>query len=138
VEFALVGITFFILLIGIFEVGRLIYGLGGMTNAAREGARYAVASGNPAVTSPRTVSGTTYPGTACGSSAALTRAATVASQGIPVVVTAVENPTNTTMRVVSCTVTVTWNYTPASGFFSILKPHPFTSSATLYFYSDLN
>jgi Flp pilus assembly protein TadG len=40
VEFALVAILFFLILLGIFDLGRVVFYNSNLTNAAREGARY--------------------------------------------------------------------------------------------------
>ncbi len=46
VEFAFVGLMFFALFFGVFEVARFAFGVSAVSNAAREGARWAVAVQN--------------------------------------------------------------------------------------------
>src|SRR5690349_1853920 len=45
VEGALVFLTFFMVVLGIFEFGRIVWVYNMMSNAAREGTRYAIARG---------------------------------------------------------------------------------------------
>lgn len=45
-EFALVAPLFFILLVGVFEAGRLVFTYEALSNAARAGARYAIVHGS--------------------------------------------------------------------------------------------
>lgn len=52
VEFAVVAPVFFLFLFGIFEYGRYVMTLQVMTNAAREGARYAVVTTNDSSANP--------------------------------------------------------------------------------------
>jgi len=42
VEFALILLTLFVVLMGIFDMGRLVYSYSVLFNAAREGARYGI------------------------------------------------------------------------------------------------
>lgn len=128
VEFALVGVVFFMLLIGVFEVGRLLYGLSTMTNAAREGARYAVASAN-------TLSGHTN---ACDNTTpgVTDRVRNQASGVAPITIDVITN-VDVKGDPQSCSVTVDWAYKPASGFFDIFAPHTFSSESTLYFQNNL-
>jgi hypothetical protein len=139
VEFALISVVFFTLFIGVIEVGRLLYGLSAISNAAREGARYGIAYSNPHTSA----SGKS----ACVTGAGMTAAALQAAQGVgtetgaspDLVVTAQELPNpavgGSTVPPVSCKVTVLWHFKPASGFFSLIKPVDYTSTTTLYFYS---
>ena len=46
VEFALVGMTFFIILFGVFDLGRAVYQYNMLSSSAREGARAAVLQNN--------------------------------------------------------------------------------------------
>jgi Flp pilus assembly protein TadG len=128
IEFALVSVVFFMLLVGIFEVGVLLYGLSSMTNGAREGARYGVASLN-------NISGHL---TACDNTTpALAQSVRNVASGVPLASIDATTNLDGNGNPQSCTVTVTWDYRPASGFFSIMKPHTFTSVSTLYFQNNL-
>ncbi len=46
VEFALVGMTFFIIIFGVFDLGRAVYQYNLLSSSAREGARVAVLQSN--------------------------------------------------------------------------------------------
>ena len=62
-EFAIVAPLFFLLLFGIIEVGRFIFYYEVLSNATREGARYAIVNGASSIPCP---SGPAFPGsTAC-------------------------------------------------------------------------
>ena len=54
VEFALIGMVFFLMLFGTIEMGRLLWTNHELANGTREGARYAMVHGSEA-TSPATV-----------------------------------------------------------------------------------
>lgn len=60
VEFAMVAPLFFLLLFGIIEAGRFIFYYEILSNATREGARYAIVNGYASLTCP---TGPAYPGT---------------------------------------------------------------------------
>ena len=47
VEFALIALPFLMILIGIIDIGRAIYGYNTVANAAREAARYAIVDQTP-------------------------------------------------------------------------------------------
>jgi hypothetical protein len=59
-EFAIVAPLFFLLLFGIIEVGRFIFYYEVLSNATREGARYAIVNGASSLSCP---TGPAYPGT---------------------------------------------------------------------------
>lgn len=46
IEFALIGLMFFTMMFGVIEGGRLVFAYHEVSNAAKEGARYAVAHGS--------------------------------------------------------------------------------------------
>jgi Flp pilus assembly protein TadG len=147
VEFALAGIVLLILFFGVIEISRLIFGLNSITTAAREAGRYGIASANAAAAQGQN------PGlqTACetGTTTGLRDTAVSKAQGIgSITVTAAtyndDGPPHTVNSNADpknlpaiCTVTVSWVYTPASGFFSLLKPATFTSTSQQYFYNNL-
>jgi len=58
-EFAIVAPMFFLLLFGIIEAGRFIFYYEVLSNATREGARYAIVNGYASLTCP---TGPAYPG----------------------------------------------------------------------------
>jgi hypothetical protein len=95
VEFALVAPMFFLLLFGIVEAGRFIFYYETLSNATREGARYAIVNGANTLGCP---SGPPAPGTsACDTSGAnvVTRVRQAAI-GVPnpIVVTPTWSPDN--------------------------------------------
>jgi Flp pilus assembly protein TadG len=147
VEFALAGIVLFVLFMGVIEVSRLLFGLSSITTAAREGGRYGIASGNVAAAQAQDSALQTACDTA--NTTGLKAAATSHAQGIgTVTVTAatynadgpphtVNSNTDSKNLPAVCTVTISWAYTPASGFFALIKPAPFTSTSQQYFYNNL-
>ncbi len=56
VEFALVIIVLVLILMGIFDLGRVIYTTTSLSNAAREGARVAAVTGDTSVINPAVIS----------------------------------------------------------------------------------
>jgi len=58
-EFAIVAPLFFLLLFGIIEAGRFIFYYEVLSNATREGARYAIVNGSSSLSCP---TGPAYPG----------------------------------------------------------------------------
>lgn len=50
VEFALILPVFLLLLVGIFDIGHVVWSNDALTNAAREGARFAIVNGNQSQT----------------------------------------------------------------------------------------
>lgn len=50
VEFAMIAPIFFVLLIAIFDIGRIVWAHNALENAAREGARYAIVHGGSVTT----------------------------------------------------------------------------------------
>lgn len=138
VEFALAGTVLFILLIGILEVARLVYGLSALTTAARDAARYGIASSNPAPSGYVT---------ACVTSAGLTSVAQqdaggVAFSSVTATTTNMNGSANNNQTASNppaiCTVTVTWAYSPASGLFGFLNSTTYTSISTQYFNNNLH
>jgi|ERR1035437_9077390 Flp pilus assembly protein TadG len=113
VEFGLVAILFFTLLVGIVEVSRAAYGINAITNATREGARWGIAASN------QPPSGS-IPATACDSNnAGLIAAVNNGVQGIgPITISAAPNSAPTSLGNY-CEVTVTWNYQPLTKAFGI-------------------
>jgi Flp pilus assembly protein TadG len=109
VEFAFIAVLFFVVLFGVIEVARLTYGVVAVGNAAREGARWAIASANRPGTPPNTT-------TACVfvAGGGLENAAKAQVQGITAnpTITAVEDPSTPPNY---CEVTVTWQYAPMTG-----------------------
>jgi Flp pilus assembly protein TadG len=123
VEFALIGVAFFLLFIGVFEVARFAYGTNSLTNGAREGARWAVAG----------VNAPGGGGTACdGALAGLQAAARKQMSGLPsgdIQVSAATDSGNS-----YCEVSVTWAYRPASGGFAgLFRASSVRSTAREYF-----
>ncbi|MEA2684561.1 MAG: TadE-like protein [Chloroflexota bacterium] len=120
VEFALIGTILLALFFGVFEVGRFAFGASAVSNGAREGARWSVASGNvPAA------------GTACDATLTGLKAAVYAQiQGITPVptITAAEDAGQTW-----CAVTVTWSYRPWVGGLSFFKPFSLSSTSREYY-----
>jgi len=104
VEFAIVGVIFFLLLIGVFEIGRFAYGVNALTNGAREGARYAVAGANSL-------------GCTWVSGNGLDKAARAQIQGLPSADITVSATPDSVTTPTYCEVTVQWAYKPASGGF---------------------
>jgi Flp pilus assembly protein TadG len=123
VEFALVGVVFFVMFFGIFEVARLTYGAVAVGNAAREGARWAVASANRP--SPTT--------TACDATLPGLQAAAVSQlQGITStpVITAKEDPLSPPSW---CQITVTWKYSPVTGGLTRLPSVTIVTTSRQYY-----
>lgn len=104
VEFALIGIMFFLVFVGVFEVGRFAFGVNALTNGAREGARYGVAGAN--TSGCNWVSGN-----------GLDTAARSQIQGISPADIIVSAQPDSPVAPTFCEVTVQWNYQPASGGF---------------------
>jgi Flp pilus assembly protein TadG len=125
VEFALVAIIFFTLLIGVIECGRLIYGIVAITNGAREGARYAIAES----------SGT---GACNSTNAGLLQSVHASTQGLSVTVTATQgdNPSPDNPNDVYCQVEVDWTFLPAGGAFD-LPSIPVKSTSRHYYFNNL-
>jgi Flp pilus assembly protein TadG len=126
VEFALVAVVFFVLFFGVIEVARLAYGVVAVGNAAREGARWAIASANRPGTPPTTT-------TACNASlAGLQNAAKAQAQGITAnpTITANEDPSTPPNW---CQVTVTWQFAPLSGSLTRLPSFAVTTTSRQYY-----
>jgi Flp pilus assembly protein TadG len=125
VEFAFVGLMFFALFFGVFEVARFAFGVSAVSNAAREGARWAVAVQNiPQPPSPPHACKASLPG--------LQNAAYAQLQGIT------PKPTITTTEDPSalpawCQVTVTWDYQPVVGGLSFFTGFMLPSTSRQYY-----
>lgn len=128
VEFALASVVFFTLVFGAVEIGRLVYGLNASATAAREGARWAVASANTVNPDKTACEPSSTPG--------MISYAQSKAPGIPLQISVQEN-VDAKSNPVSCTVTATWVYQPASGFFNFLPSHNYSSISTLYFNGNL-
>lgn len=144
VEFALAGIVLFVLFLGVVEVSRLVFGLNSITTAAREGGRYGIASGNVAAAQAQNSALQTACDTA--STTGLATNARSHAQGIgTITVTAAplnangNSNSNTDSKNLPaiCSVTISWAYKPATGFFSLIKPVTFTSTSQQYFSNNL-
>ena len=109
VEFALIVLPFLMILIGIFDVGRAIYGYNTVANAAREAARYAIVD--------QTASEVVQ--VAIDSGAALDLATT------DVVFT------SCAVKFCQATVTVTWSYTPVTPLIGDLFNPTISSTASM-------
>jgi len=121
----------FPLLMGIIETGRYVYSVNAVTNAAREGARYAIASGN--FGSDTTVTCPSAGGTG-NAPAAVVTAATVASSGVgPLVITTVPAPTISGVPPAYCQVSVTYTFKILGGAFVQLPALAITAKSTQYF-----
>lgn len=141
VEFVLVAFIFFAMLIGIVEIGRLVYGLNAITSAAREGGRFGIATGN--YVPGNTSSGSCIAAATDGGQAppigrtlmnhVLDQAGGIGLLSTDVVVNDLPGPPHV------CTVSVTWRYLPLSGFFGFLSSstHNFTSTSTQNFQDNL-
>jgi Flp pilus assembly protein TadG len=130
VEFALISVLFFVLLFGVIEAARLTYGAVAVSNAAREGARWAIASAN------RPTNPTPPPATSTACNAALSGlqdAAKAQVQGITAnpTITAVEDP-NTPPNY--CEVTVTWQYAPMTGDLTHLPKITIKTTSRQYYH----
>lgn len=126
VEFAFIAVMFFALFFGIFEVTRFAFGVSAVSNAAREGARWAVALKNVPPPPPS-------PSTACNAALPGLQAAVYAQlQGITPLptITATQDPST---QPAWCAVTVTWNYQPVVGGLSFFKPFMLASTSRQYF-----
>lgn len=125
VEFAFVAVMFFALFFGIFEVTRFAFGVSAVSNAAREGARWAVALQNiPQPASPPHACNASLPG--------LNNAAYAQLQGITPkpTITTTEDPST---QPIWCEVTVTWDYQPIVGGLSFFKPFMLASTSRQYY-----
>jgi Flp pilus assembly protein TadG len=135
VEFALVALLVLIpLLVGIIESGRYVYSISAVTNAAREGARYAIAQGNltnqdPTTTCPGTVA---VPATA---PAAVASAAALATSGVgPLTVkTSLDTSQTPGNPPAWCQVTVSYQFNPVGGGFNQLPASPISATSRQYF-----
>jgi Flp pilus assembly protein TadG len=127
VEFAFVGLMFFALFFGVFEVARFAFGVSTVSNAAREGARWGVAAQNVPTTPPPP------PPTACDATLAGLKAAVYAQlQGITPTptITSTQDPS---AQPAWCEVTVTWDYQPVVGGLSFFNGFMLSSTSRQYY-----
>jgi len=121
VEFSLIALMFFVVLLGIVEMGRLVLVYTSVANASRAGARYAIVHGGT-----RTGSGVTGPSGPGNTSQVETTVKNFASVGLLdtsrlTITVGYPNGSNTPGSLVS--VTVTYPYDPFISYFSsILSP----------------
>jgi len=125
-EFALVGTVFFFFFVGLMQAGYLVFGLNAVTNGAREGARYGIATGNPQP--------------ACASSSTgMTSAVNKSTPGLGGVTISAATGSTTFGAATStwCQVTVSWHFQLLGGAFG-LPAMTFTSTSRYYDNNDLS
>jgi Flp pilus assembly protein TadG len=122
VEFTLVAIVFFSLVFGIFEGGRYIYGVNSVTNAAREAARWGIATSNSC--------DSTQPGMQAAALQAMQGIGTFSFSNPPWPATGnyAHAAGGTGNAGDYCEVTVQWTFLPAAGAFGFPKATVTTTS----------